>query len=62
MGFINSVSNMPKTGALAPGTAKSPSKPKSKPMSMPKISPQQLAAIGLIILGLIFVGIAIMTW
>ncbi len=57
MGFINIVKNKPKSPSKPNAGPKKSSMPK-----LPKINTKQLMAIGLIILGLIFIGIAIMTW
>lgn len=59
MGFINIVSNKPKPASSGINSGK-PAKPMQP--SLPKISKEQMIAAGLIVLGLIFLGIAIMSW
>ena len=57
MGFINIVKNKPKA------TSSNKPKPAQKSsMQMPKLNTKQMVAIGLMVLGLIFIGIAIMSW
>jgi hypothetical protein len=62
MGFINIVSNKPNQAQNKPVSKPSNPGQKSPGFQISKISTQQMMAAGLIILGLIFLGIAILTW